>query len=555
MRNNLTKSLALMLAVIMALGLTACGKKTADADSTQTQTTIPMQKETESTVAAENHADQESEISYPLNTDDTLTLWSTNQIKLSQAFADYTSSPFHMGLAEKTGVKVEWQFPAKGANYTQAYNLLLTEDVLPDIIFHSVAAGAADTLIDDGIIYDLTEYLPKYAPDYWAYVNAPENSSLIRALKTEKGRYFNVGAFSEEEYNATYTGPVIRQDWLDKCGLETPVTLEDWEKVLVTFKEKYNATLSFNRARLNLAGLASGTGAYGSFASMFYVDGGKIKFAQTQPEWKEYMAVLHRWYEMGLLDSDIITMDDAILRTKVLNNEIGVSYTAMSQLSAWTEDAKNENTGAEWVGLGYPRTKPGSPTCMIQSNNKYQGIGAMVTTSCPEEKLITALKWLNYGYTQEGIMYWNYGTEGLSYVLDENGVPQWTDLILSDPDGLDEAAGKYTGSKGTGISIQQAQMVRMIKTPNAADAVYKWVENTEVADHLLPLLSMTDEESARYSDLMAGINMRVEEIGLKYLTGDESLDNFDSFVAELEEMGLNECLEITQAAYDRYLSR
>lgn len=49
-----------------------------------------MQKETESTVAAENHADQESEISYPLNTDDTLTLWSTNQIKLSQAFADYT---------------------------------------------------------------------------------------------------------------------------------------------------------------------------------------------------------------------------------------------------------------------------------------------------------------------------------------------------------------------------------------------------------------------------------------------------------------------------------
>lgn len=176
MRNNLTKSLALMLAVIMALGLAACGKKTADTDSTQPQTTIPMQKETESTVAVENHTDQGSEISYPLNTDDTLTLWSTNQIKLSQAFADYTSSPFHMGLAEKTGVKVEWQFPAKGANYTQAYNLLLTEDVLPDIIFHSVAAGTADTLIDDGIIYDLTEYLPKYAPDYWAYVNAQTKS-------------------------------------------------------------------------------------------------------------------------------------------------------------------------------------------------------------------------------------------------------------------------------------------------------------------------------------------------------------------------------------------
>jgi putative aldouronate transport system substrate-binding protein len=555
-RQYLKKSLGLLLAAVMVLGLAACSNKEQSAQTSGTdsaQQTTQGQKETEGTAAGESNAGEETEITYPLDTEDTFTLWSAGQIMPSQVFADYTESPFHTGLAEKTGVEVEWQFPAKGADINQAYNLLLTEEVLPDIIFKNI--GDADTLIDDGVIWDLTEYLPKYAPDYWAYINAPENGDLYKAVKTDKGRYFNVGMFIEEDYNATYTGPVIRQDWLDECGLEAPVTLEDWENVLVTFKEKYNATFSFFRARLNYAGLASGTGAYGSFGSKFYLDDGKVKYAQTQPEWKEYMEVLHRWYEMGLIDKDTPTMDDALLRTKVLNNEVGVSYTAMSQMTAWTEDAERENTGAKWVGIEYPRTEPGAPTCMIQSNNKYYGWGAAVTTSCPEEKLITALKWLNYGYTQEGIMYWNYGEEGVSYKLDEKGVPQWTDLVLTDPNGLDEAAAKYTGTKGTGISIQQAQLVRLIKSPNAVEAVYKWVENTEVGDHFLPILSMSPEEAARSGDILSGINTRVEEMGLKYMTGDESLDNFDAFVAELEEMGLNECLEIYQAAYDRYLSR
>ena len=39
------------------------------------------------------------------------------------------------------------------------------------------------------------------------------------------------------------------------------------------------------------------------------------------------------------------------------------------------------------------------------------------------------------------------------------------------------------------------------------------------------------------------------------LTGEESLDNFDSFVETLNGMGLERVLEIQQAAYDRFLAR
>ena len=39
------------------------------------------------------------------------------------------------------------------------------------------------------------------------------------------------------------------------------------------------------------------------------------------------------------------------------------------------------------------------------------------------------LQMLNYAYTEEGMLYWNYGDEGVSWEYDEDGVPQFTSLV------------------------------------------------------------------------------------------------------------------------------
>jgi putative aldouronate transport system substrate-binding protein len=39
----------------------------------------------------------------------------------------------------------------------------------------------------------------------------------------------------------------------------------------------------------------------------------------------------------------------------------------------------------------------------------------------------------------------------------------------------------------------------------------------------------------------------------KFIMGKESLDNFDSFVAKLESIGIKDVLTAEQAAYDRYI--
>ena len=54
---------------------------------------------------------------------------------------------------------------------------------------------------------------------------------------------------------------------------------------------------------------------------------------------------------------------------------------------------------------------------------------------------------------------------------------------------------------------------------------------------------------------MADIANYIAEMELKFITGDESLDNFDLFVAHLDKMGVNRALEIYRKAYDAYMAK
>ncbi len=44
-------------------------------------------------------------------------------------------------------------------------------------------------------------------------------------------------------------------------------------------------------------------------------------------------------------------------------------------------------------------------------------------------------------------------------------------------------------------------------------------------------------------------------VALKFLTGEESLDNFDAFLAKLNSMDLDRYLEIKQESYKRFMVR
>lgn len=552
-RNSIQKVLAALMAIVLMLTMVACGSQGA-------QTTIPnngdAEQETTGADGTQPASDVETgELSYPLNTEDTLTIWCGSLYSpIYNAYEDYTESPWHSGLAEMTGVEVKWQYPVAGADDEQAYNLLLTKEVLPDIISYPCNPAEGELLMEEGAIRDLTELLPKYAPDYWAYITAEGNEDLLRAVSTADGKVYIFGVFLEADYNRTAYGPIIRKDWLEECNLDIPVTIADWEEMLKIFRDKYGAKFCFPSSRFSAAGFASGFGAYSGTAARPYLENGEIKFSATQPEYKEFLGTMARWVKEGLMDVDSITMNDEGFRTKCINNDCGAGFTVMSNFTEVISDAKMEQNGAEWIPVPYPVVAEGQPANWIACNSLANGSGCVVTTSCSEEKLATALKWLNYPYTEEGNLYYNFGVENDTYVINEEGKPEFTDKILNDPDGVVAACCKYTGGGDMRcVGIQMTQFVYSKNNPVVAEGVWTWIGDSTAKEALIPTVYMTPEDNIRYNDLYLGFATYTNEMSMRIISGDVSIDEFDSIVDRCYELGLQEALDIYNAAYDRYL--
>jgi putative aldouronate transport system substrate-binding protein len=548
--NTLT---AIVLCIAMLLGLVGCSSK--EQASSEKEDSSSQESNEVTQEASEEETKTTDVAGYPLQTDQKLTVWSYI-MGPQKSFTSYTESPFHTGLAKMTGVDVEWIFPTAGTDPAQAFNLLLASDELPDIIIYGIS-NDADQYMDENIIRDLTDILPEKAPNYWKYLQ--DNPYFDKSVKADSGRYYGFGCFRENEWNAAYTGPVIRKDWLEECGLAEPVTIADWDNVIRTFYDKYDAKFSFAISRMN-PGFAGAFGASGSFAKwtdeLFYIDNDqKVQFTMAQNGWMDYMSQLNSWYKDGLIDTDSLTIDDAGMRTKALNNKVGISITSMGQMTNWLADVESSGSSAKWEGLAYPVQTVGDVVMKTQMEDTARASVGAVTTSCAEDKVDIAIKWLDYFFSEEGVLYTNFGTEGETYTM-VDGVPTYTDVILKAPDGTNEALDKYTCAQWQNIGIQATELVRQKNNPIAVQSVDTWLKNQESQKHIFPAgVTRTTEESYEATAIISSIQTYVQEMSLKFLTGEESFDNFASYLERLDSMGLPRLLEIQQAAYDRFLER
>ena len=100
----------------------------------------------------------------------------------------------------------------------------------------------------------------------------------------------------------------------------------------------------------------------------------------------------------------------------------------MSTMDTFIQDAKANGSPAKWVGCPYPVMNKGDKPSAIFYEDPVVNTVAGISTNCPEEKVELALRWLDYPFSEEGFYYWNFGTEGDTYTM-ENGEAVFTDKI------------------------------------------------------------------------------------------------------------------------------
>lgn len=573
------RTLAILLSIAMLAALCACGTESSSAASV-VSAQEPAAVTVESTPAAEapvpgtdsaeepvpeEPSAQEPEaprtvIEYPLTGDDlTVTMSFDMPGGVGTRFTDFNEHTVFQEVEQRTGVHVEF-VAAGGMGDAEALTLWAAAGTLPDLIPNAASnyPGGGEVAVADDILMDVSPYL-EYAPDYDYYrTRTPEDE---RDSLTDSGYVVELTSFFSEDLGPS-TGPMIRQDWLDALNLETPVTYDDWHDVLTAFKAEYDPEYTFllpNTISAQNNYFASGFGvlsytanARGRVTDPFYHVDGKVKFSLLEEGFLDYVSLLNQWYSEGLISRDFVSCDADTngpgLAGYVTSGETGIWFGDVSQMQSYDDSANDE--GFHCVAITDPVQKEGDVTHFDSDRTGLTSYSVAATCENPE----TVMSWINYWFTDDGILLSNYGIEGESYTLDENGKPQYTELMTANPNG---------DTFKTCQLLYTMVMVPTVVDTSASFGLYSdaqleaqqiWSSNIDDA-YVLPDITMSEDENNELSSIYSDLSTMISEKLIRFIIGDEPMENWPAFVDEMRAMNADRCVEIYQSALDRYLSR
>lgn len=578
--------IALLLVLVLLLSLMACGSSDTETEETEAEETEEAveeaeeeteaeetEEETEETEEQSEEAEEASDdsdagdtgllsdvldgmdpVSLPLTEEEvTISVWyaSPGVVSTQEDFGNDNYA--YAALQERTGITIEF---VMGNFETQddQFNLMVAAGNYPDVINGGATmyTSGPDAAIEEEIFVNLLDYLEEYAPHYYALITSDEE--LLADVSTPEGNI--VGFYSlydEEKYGLGDKGYLIRQDWLDELGMEKPVTYDDLYEILVAFRDEMGADSAFvlptsGMCDFAMAGFGIGQG--------FYVDDGEIHFGMLETEFKEYLELMNQWYEEGLIYQDYYSYEDSLHfndSSMIGAGDVGVFYNETAKMTSFAEYSEDEDFLLS--GIAPLVQEEGGTAYVTEFTPSYADSARWtITTNCENVELVVQL--CDYLYTEEGILLCNYGVEDITYEINEDGDPEFTDLITDNPDGyaLRDALALYT-MDGIGTVYDPLRSAPTY-TAEQLSSWDDWTNTNIDYSHALPSQDLLNsEENYEYSSIYSDIETFTEEAITKYIIGDLDFDTYETdFVEVLESMGIQDCIDLYQQAYDRYMS-
>ena len=485
---------------------------------------------------------------YPLKTNgESLSMWTIHSVH--NEYKSYKDMPFFQEAEKRTGVKLDVQGPT-GGQFMESFNLMIASGDLPDLILYDWGypdhvAGGPDKYIKEKYILPLNDIINNYAPNLKKILD--ENPDIDKAVKTDTGNYYVFPNVTIGELN-TWSGPVVRQDWLDDLGLAVPETIDDWQNMLTRFKDEKGSSSPLLYIDTNLAETGFISGAFGEKFD-YYLKDGKVTYGPANPGWKDFLQLMNKWYAGDLIDKDIATLDATTKQQKIISGRNGAFLGSGGELGTFIPLIADVDPKAKFVGVPYPVLEKGQKPEFGIADTNYRGtMSTAISAECSDVEL--AAKFMDYFYSDEGRLFANFGIEGVTYNM-VNGEPKLTDMVLS-AQNINQKVDEYAIAEFSVIDKRLYDQTLIYEEQPKALKV--WGE-TNAQAHVLPVLLPTEEEANEMAKYTTEISTYAKEMYIKYMVGSERLDTFDTYVEHLNELGLQEVLNCYQEIYERYQKR
>jgi putative aldouronate transport system substrate-binding protein len=178
-----------------------------------------------------------------------------------------------------------------------------------------------------------------------------------------------------------------------------------------------------------------------------------------------------------------------------------------------------------------------------------------VSATCDDpETLIMAI---NYLYTEEGAHLNDYGIEGLSYELNEDDEPRFTDIVMNNANVAQRfALAYYTNPILPGLSDPYALAYSWSTYAQEASDIWRSSYTGHSATFSEDLITLTQAEQSVINTYMTDLDTCCTENLFKFVYGDvePTEEAFQAFVDDCyNTLHLQDILDIYTAAWLRYL--
>lgn len=464
-------------------------------------------------------------------------------------------------LQENCNAKIE-VLAVSDSVVAEQFNLMCSSGDYTDIIYGtSNYTRGYDAAITDEIIIDLMELAEEYAPNYLYYLET--DPDLKKTLITDNGCLPTVATIYKES-GCENGGILIRSDWLNELGMDVPETYEELHDYIQACIKEYNTqgicignAMGENKADDKLYSFG-----YDFNAGDYNVVDGEVVYSYLNDSYYDYVKMLSEWYADGTIYSDFFNAQMGAT-DKYFASGVCCLNTATAANLATIESYADPDYVYEMMPIEAPKLSRDDELHFSWTDTfariKQQDTWA-ISTACQDPEGIMMM--VNYLFSEEGQLMFNYGDEGHTFEYDDNGQPMYTELVTNNPDGLSykDACYIYVAAVASG------------HMPSILDvcASYYYFDDSEwnVFDtfrscdadgsYNMPTgVSLNEEENEEYASIASDVNTYAASEIMKFVLGQAELteESFAEFQNTVHTMGGDRMEEIYQAAYDRFMAK
>lgn len=469
---------------------------------------------------------------------------------------DFMNEGIMKELEEKHNIKINWQV-YYNSDWTEQKSLLLASGDLPDAFFGSICLSETDIAQNKDYFVELTDGIEKNMPNLTAIFN--QEPELKAAAMNRDGEIYSLVKklpLRPKVANSMY----INKEWLDNLGLDMPTTYEELTDVLKAFKEQDadgdgdpNNEIPYTNAGSLSGDLSNLLAPFGTIVSragnfMQIDESGNPAFVPITDHYKEAVKWAHELYASGCLDQEYFTQDTSMASAKRMAE--GGSQTGL--VFAWTADAEMGENADQFVLCEAVAGPDGKS--YVESDPTFLDIGnreLVITTQCKNPDKL--LQWADDFYTDLVSLQTYYGS--IPNQVEDKGDGTYEVLIPSDGTTLDTSAWSFS-MRDFGPKYMTEEFQGKVILPDSQGDGVKLAQDATNAkyasDIAFPVVSYTTEQLTTLASLTTDINDYASAQYAHWVVDGGIEEEWDAYLAQLNQMGLQDVLAIHNDAYAAY---